>query len=145
MPVLAMAFLSTAVQPWNPSHLDALVDEAAAFNREVGVTGVLLFDGIHFLQYLEGPAAGLDVAFARVQRSPHHMGPQELGRGRPGGRLVPDWPMRWLLADPTQLRRVVNADWSDDATADGGRPSAGEAIGLLQAYLKPFVSPPNRT
>lgn len=140
MPVLAMAFLSKAVQPWNPANLDAVVDEAAAFNREVGVAGVLLFDGVHFLQYLEGPEAGLDVAFARVQRSPHHLGPQELGRGRPGGRLVPDWPMRWLLADPTQLRRVINADWSAEGPVWGERPSSDDALGLLQAYLKPFVS-----
>lgn len=144
MPVLAMAFLSKAVQPWDPAHLDAIVDEAAAFHRDVGVTGVLLFDGIHFLQYLEGPTAGLDVAFARVQRSPHHLGVQELGRGRPGGRLLPDWPMRWLLADPTQLRQVVNADWSAEGTEWGERPDADAGIGLLQAYLKPFLSPSSR-
>lgn len=115
MPVLAMAFLSKAVQPWDREHLDALVDDAAAFHRDVGVTGVLLFDGVHFLQYLEGPATGLDVAFARAQRSAHHLGVQELGRVRPGGRLLPDWPMRWLLAVP----RNCAASWMRT-----GRPKA---------------------
>lgn len=52
--------------------------------------------------------------------------------------------MRWLLADPTQLRRVVDADWSPEGAAWGEGPGAHAAIGLLQAYLKPFLSPSSR-
>lgn len=58
--------------------------------------------------------------------------------------MLPDWPMRWLPADPTQLRRVVDPDWSPEGAAWGERPGAHAALGLLQAYLKPFLSPSSR-
>lgn len=66
MPNSAIVYASRAAPGFTPEFLAALMEDAARFNRSAGVTGVLLFDGQRFLQYMEGPADGLDVAFSRV-------------------------------------------------------------------------------
>jgi len=92
--------------------LDHIVDDAARFNRNAGVTGVLLFDGERFLQYLEGPEDGLSVAYSRVLGARSHGGIVELQRGRVGQRRLPFWPMRWLPVQPNELKDLAHGDWT---------------------------------
>lgn len=89
MPIRAVAYASEAIRKiaadglgQTEGKLCAIVDDAARFNRNAGVTGVLLFDGEHFLQYLEGPEDGLSVAHSRVIGASSHTGLVELQRGR---------------------------------------------------------------
>ncbi|MGM3151424.1 BLUF domain-containing protein, partial [Escherichia coli] len=60
MPLRAIAYVSQASPDLSPERLDALVEDAARFNKLAGVTGVLLHDGGRFLQYIEGPPDGID-------------------------------------------------------------------------------------
>ncbi len=73
MPIRAVVYMSEAGNRLAgdkfglaSSKLDQIVDDAAHFNLDAGVTGVLLFDGTRFLQYLEGPDDGIGVAYSRV-------------------------------------------------------------------------------
>ncbi|MBW8775888.1 MAG: BLUF domain-containing protein [Stenotrophomonas sp.] len=54
MPNRAIVYVSEAVPGFTSERLKTLMEDAARFNRSAGVTGVLLFDGRHFLQYMEG-------------------------------------------------------------------------------------------
>ncbi|AWH48571.1 blue light sensor protein [Stenotrophomonas sp. SAU14A_NAIMI4_5] len=119
MPIRAVVYVSEAVPgvansgSGVPSQkLEELVQDAARFNRDAGVTGVLLFDGTRFLQYLEGPEDGLAVAYSRVLGSESHTGVVELQRGRVGQRRLPFWPMRWLPVERQDLASVAHADWT---------------------------------
>ena len=55
MPLRAIAYASEAVASLSAERLRGLVNDAVAFNEAADITGVLLFDGHRFLQYLEGP------------------------------------------------------------------------------------------
>ncbi len=67
---------------WPPSgKLQELVDDATRFNRDAGVSGVLLFDGT-LPPILGGPPDGLDVVFSRVLGASSHHDLIELQRGR---------------------------------------------------------------
>lgn len=121
-------------------RLCSIIDDAARFNRDAGVTGVLLFDGERFLQYLEGPEDGLSVAYSRVVGAGSHSGLIELQRGRVGRRRLPSWPMRWLPVESQELARMANADWTSffqrgDATA----PNA-TGMDLLQVAVQQQVA-----
>lgn len=142
MPFRAVGYMSQAVQPWNREHLDALVQRAASFNLEAEVTGVLLFDGISFLQYLEGPEEGLKRAYERVLSSPFHSEIIELGRGTVGSRLLPYWSMHWLLADPSQLRSVARADWTGFVRSTEASRRRSTAMDRLHLYLHPYIARP---
>ena len=47
---------------------------AESRNPELGLTGVLMFSGSHFAQFLEGPDAGLETMKASIFRDQRHRG-----------------------------------------------------------------------
>lgn len=148
VPIRAVVYTSEAAVDIAASRLGQtggrlceIVDDAARFNRDAGVTGVLLFDGGRFLQYMEGPDDGLQVAYSRVLGASSHSGLIELQRGRVGQRRLPFWPMRWLPVEPTELRRVASADWTGFAQREGGGAStSATGMELLSALVQPHAA-----
>jgi hypothetical protein len=119
--------------------LDQIVDDAARFNRNAGVTGVLLFDGERFLQYLEGPEDGLSVSYSRVLGASSHNGVVELQRGRVGQRRLPFWPMKWLPVEPEELRRVALADWTRFNQRGDADDANATAMDFLLAHVERYA------
>ncbi len=62
------------------ADIQAVVDKANHFNRSLNVTGILLFNGTHFFQLLEGPEDGVQSAFRRVCADTRHHNIVELLR-----------------------------------------------------------------
>ncbi|WP_229765965.1 BLUF domain-containing protein [Stenotrophomonas maltophilia] len=116
------------------------MEDAARFNRSAGVTGVLLFDGQRFLQYMEGPADGLDVAFSRVSGARSHTELTELGRGRVGQRRLPFWPMRCLSVSASELQRIALADWCRFIQRAVTSQDEAEAMEKLLAIVEPYAN-----
>ncbi len=99
-------------------HVDDLARVAARFNFEAGVTGVLLYDGLRFLQYNEGPEDSINVVYSRILRARSHCELIKLGRGRVSGRSFPYWSMRLLWVDDSEIRSVARSNW--DGLSRGG-------------------------
>ncbi|HEL3816632.1 TPA: BLUF domain-containing protein [Stenotrophomonas maltophilia] len=139
MPNRAIVYVSEAVSGFTSERLKALMEDAARFNRSAGVTGVLLFDGRHFLQYMEGPADGLDVAFSRVSGAGSHTDLMELARGRVGQRRLP-FPMRCLPVSADELRMIALADWTSfiqrAATNQEGATAMEKLLSIIEPYAK---------
>ena len=72
MSLHAIAYASEARADLQTTDLDRLLADATAFNRVAGVTGVLMFDGSRFLQYLEGPEDGIDSVYQRIANARSH-------------------------------------------------------------------------
>lgn len=111
MPISAIVYSSQAVPGLAAAQLEALVQDAIRFNGDVGVTGVLLFDGSRFLQYIEGPQDGVDVVYSRVLHARSHHELMELNRGQLGQRAFPYWSMRQITVDAMCLARVAAGEW----------------------------------
>ncbi|MBH1391330.1 BLUF domain-containing protein [Stenotrophomonas maltophilia] len=139
MPNRAIVYVSEAVSGFSPERLKALMDDAARFNRGAGVTGVLLFDGERFLQYMEGPADGLDVAFSRVAGASSHIHLIELARGRVGQRRLPFWPMRCLSVTADELREIACADWTRFIQRAVTEQADATAMGKLLLIVEPYA------
>ncbi|MGD9424633.1 diguanylate phosphodiesterase [Pantoea sp. NSTU24] len=63
--------------------LDTLADlarKANYINRSSSVTGILLFNGTHFFQLLEGPEAAVKAVYSRICKDPRHHNLVELLR-----------------------------------------------------------------
>ncbi|WP_323145438.1 BLUF domain-containing protein [Stenotrophomonas maltophilia] len=147
MPIRAVVYVSSAGEEivgdrlgLSNGKLDQIVEDAGRFNRSAGVTGVLLFDGERFLQYMEGPEDGLSVAYSRVLGASSHSGIVELQIGRVGQRRLPFWPMKWLPVEPAELRRLAQADWTrfnQRGDAESLNPTALDFLaGLVAPYAR---------
>lgn len=139
MPLRAIAYASEASAGLPTDRVDVLVDDAARFNKMAGVTGVLLHDGTCFLQYIEGPADGIDSVYERILQAGSHGDIVELARGRVSQRQFPYWAMRWVPVDPTLLRQLSVGDWAGFARRIGDDQSRPTAVDLLTRIVQPLL------
>jgi hypothetical protein len=128
MSLHAIAYVSQARPELASQELDALLADATAFNRMAGVTGVLMFDGERFLQYLEGPRDGLDSVYGRVLNASRHHGVRQLAAAVVGTRRFPHWTMANRRIDPLTMSHIIDAPWTG-ISAD--RPTAEQGLALL--------------
>lgn len=148
MPIRAVVYVSEAGSGsvgggsvLDASKLDWLVSDAARFNRDAGVTGILLFDGYRFLQYLEGPDDGLEVAYSRVQGATSHHDLVELHRGSVGRRRLPFWPMRWLPVGSPDMSSIARGNWSGFHQRGPIETPNSTAMDRLQHFVQQHVHP----
>lgn len=111
MPLHAYAYVSTAREGLDVPELDALLADATAFNRMAGVTGVLMFDGSRFLQYIEGPRDGLASVRARIGNARRHGSITLLAEGPIPTRWFPRWTMANRYVDTATLTGIATAPW----------------------------------
>ena len=68
-----LIYQSTVSDKFLPNtEIKSLVERSSANNRALGITGLLLLSGDHFLQVLEGPADAVNALFARIMADPRH-------------------------------------------------------------------------
>jgi len=95
----------------DPSQLTAIVERANLRNSQLQVTGILLFDGDHFLQVLEGPLTAVNVVYERINRDTRHSNVVELLRDyAPRRRFVDRGMMLFDLCSmtaPAVLRAIL--------------------------------------
>ncbi len=58
-----------------------ILAHARVFNFERAITGLLVFDGLRFLQHFEGPQAEVEALMDRIARDPRHVDVQVLYQG----------------------------------------------------------------
>lgn len=112
MPLSSIAYSSHAAEGLTLDQVNALVRDASHHNRLAGVTGVLLFDGHQFLQYIEGPPEALEFVFTRVVNSSRHGNIVVLARGHGDVRRFPYWSMHWIPVDQHELHAAAVSDWA---------------------------------
>ena len=78
--LIRLRYASLLAPEVTTSDIDVIVDRAAAWNREHGITGVLAIEGQSVLQVLEGPKADVEELFSKISRDPRHQGVVELDR-----------------------------------------------------------------
>ncbi len=71
--------------------------ESRVRNQAVGITGLLMFDGACFAQWVEGPVQAIDHLLARLRTDPRHHQMDVLWFESPGlGRRYPQWHFGYL-------------------------------------------------
>ena len=136
-PTHALVYTSTAHPEADNRYLDDILVDATALNEAAGVTGVLLFDGERFLQYLEGAPEDVSSAFHRVQQSKRHSGINVLMEGEVPRRYFSKWSMACRHAAPSLMQRLQRIRWQSRVVpqlAEQGEQNSG--IGLLLEFWK---------
>ncbi|VVE51233.1 hypothetical protein PCA20602_04717 [Pandoraea capi] len=94
------AYISRALPDLDPVALSKIIVHSRGFNDTHGVTGLLLYDGMTFCQYIEGPAQALADARQRIEASRHHCAIQVLLDGTPRQPgAFSSWSLGYLVLD----------------------------------------------
>ncbi|MGH1570651.1 BLUF domain-containing protein [Methylobacterium sp. P31] len=73
-----------------------ILDASQRNNREIGVTGALMFNAGAFAQVLEGPRQGVEATFERIQRDLRHSDVTVLQCGPAESRGFANWSMAFV-------------------------------------------------
>ena len=94
----------------------SIARQARLRNLQENITGLLIFDGACFAQFVEGPKEALISLIARLEVDPRHERMQVLSFSHSGiKRRFPNWQLGYLLVDDERmgacnLRSKVGAD-----------------------------------
>ena len=89
----AIVYVSKAARPVTRDDLAHLLEGAQRRNVEEGITGILLYADGYFMQYLEGPKAGLHRVYVVIKTHPLHYGLIDLVREPIQTREFAEWSM----------------------------------------------------
>lgn len=88
-----------------------IIRRARSFNRNNGVTGILVFDGLKFCQYIEGQRDVILTLARRIQTDDRHRLFKVMHQGYASDRRFSDWSMGYALdTQGVLLEAIGHAD-----------------------------------
>jgi hypothetical protein len=93
MSLKSLTYTSLAAIDLKPDDLEAIHRTARDINALEGVTGMLIYNGIHFLQVIEGAPNAIDDLVERLRRDPRHSGLEIRDEHEIEERSFPSWSM----------------------------------------------------
>lgn len=113
---MTLVQLVYASQPfgYDDAMLAGILLDARRCNARDDITGALICRADLYLQLLEGPAAAVEAAYARIARDPRHLDITRLHATAVTERLFPGWAMR---DDPARSWMWSQAEVADGAVA----------------------------
>lgn len=104
-------FTSILAPDQTPNVVGQIVSQARAAHAEHGITGLLVFDGLHFCQHLEGPTWALMRVIDQATQDPRHTALRVLHEGALGGRHYPRFDMGFAEVEgPDSLAELLQLD-----------------------------------
>ncbi|MEM9763837.1 MAG: BLUF domain-containing protein, partial [Pseudomonadota bacterium] len=92
-----LVYRSRATKALDGAGLADLVEAAQARNARENVTGCLVYDSGHFLQWLEGPGDGIDRIASSIRMDKRHDDIEVLDEAWTEKRVFSDWSMRLVV------------------------------------------------
>ena len=103
-----LLYVSAMAAP-DAEEIARICGRSRANNLRNGITGLLLFDGMAFCQYVEGPPKAVSALLGQLEHDPRHVDMRVLQFGAAAGvRRFPSWRLGYAFtADPAALARVA--------------------------------------
>ncbi len=131
-----LIYCSTATRSFSNADLLGLLRVARERNRELGVTGMLLYENGGFFQVIEGEAATIDELYAMIESDPRHHRLIKIIHEPVARRAFADWTMGFSRISADEVREVSGVN--DFFTAGDSllEVDAGRAKKILAAFRR---------
>lgn len=110
MHIHSITYTSVASYPLSKADIEHLLSSARRRNLEEHITGVLLYAEGRFMQYLEGPQAGLEVVMTHIKASPLHHHLDIHGMQAIESREYEAWSMAYVTPEEPGLSPSLSSD-----------------------------------
>ena len=133
MNLKSLTYTSFAGLDLQARDLEEIHRTARNANALEGITGLLIFNGTHFLQIVEGSRDAIEDLLERLRRDPRHSGLEVRDERKIQARSFPDWSMELVR---------VNAGYFDarDTIADRLPETVPEEIQLRLFRMTELIS-----
>jgi hypothetical protein len=103
MALKSLTYTSLARLDLDVADLEAIHRTAQEVNALEGITGLLVFNGTHFLQIIEGAPQAVDELVERLRRDPRHSGFEVRDDRAVPQRSFGSWSMELVLVSGSYL------------------------------------------
>ena len=109
MTLTSLTYTSLARLDLQTADLEDIHRTAREINALEGITGLLVFNGTHFLQIVEGSEAAIDDLVERLRKDPRHTGFEIRDQRKIEARSFPDWSMELVRVNVSyfQARETI--------------------------------------
>jgi hypothetical protein len=122
MDLISLTYTSLARLDLQSSDLEDIHRSARELNALDGITGLLVFNGTHFLQIIEGSRDAIEDLVGRLRRDPRHTGLEVRDERRVQKRSFPDWSMELVKVNASYFKaRETIADRLPDTVPEAIR------------------------
>lgn len=134
LPIKSLIYISRSARTLGPDDLDKIHHSALNLNALDGITGLLVYNGTHFLQIVEGVSEAIDDLLARLHRDPRHSDLKVVDETMVETCSFPDWSMSLIRVSAGRFdaRDDLETQLPDSAT-DGVRAKLLDALGAISA------------
>ncbi|RVT90386.1 BLUF domain-containing protein [Sphingomonas crocodyli] len=94
-----ITYISTARPGLSLSDVEAILARSRRNNRQTGITGLLIFDKVRFLQVIEGRLPDIEATFLRIAVDPRHRAVVRLSQRQIDAREFGQWAMASHVVD----------------------------------------------
>ena len=109
MTLTSLTYTSLARLDLQTADLEDIHRTAREINALEGITGLLVFNGTHFLQIVEGSETAIDDLVERLRKDPRHTGFEIRDQRKIEARSFPDWSMELVRVNVSyfQARETI--------------------------------------
>ena len=125
MDITSLTYTSLARLDLQASDLENIHRAARELNALDGITGLLVFNGTHFLQIIEGAPDAIDELLDRLRRDPRHNGLEVRDEQQVERRSFPDWSMELVRVSASYFEAK---DTVSERLPDATTPEVRERI-----------------
>lgn len=88
-----LVYSSVAINPFTESDLIKLLEQSRQYNKQVNITGMLLYAQDKFIQVLEGDKIVVNKLYSKIVVDPRHKKVTIVIEGESEERIFKDWSM----------------------------------------------------
>lgn len=135
----SLIYCSTAVKAFSPQELEEMLLNFRANNKNLDVTGALLYDGrVRLMQAIEGPELAIKMLFQKIMTDTRHHSVRVLSKCTTNQRNFDLWTMHYKEYSPET--GLNNSDELGFAGLFGDMPliDFDPTIELAQTFRKQF-------
>ncbi|MCR9129067.1 MAG: BLUF domain-containing protein [Alphaproteobacteria bacterium] len=138
--IYRLLYVSTAANTLSAPELEAILETAKTRNAALGLTGLLVFTGRHFMQLLEGERDAVEAVFAAICADDRHSSVAKLIAEPAPDRACPEWAMALQTPEGAEVT-PEQAFVANDATIRESLPDTmpGDLRLLFQSFNSVMV------
>lgn len=103
-----VVYISSATRHFSPEAIEDLLARARANNERTGITGILIYHDLSFLQIVEGTRDDVDRLMARIKRDPSHTSLRIVQDESISERDFKSWAMACRVASAEEARVIAH-------------------------------------
>ena len=138
--LLEIVYMSEPDQTLTDRDIIDILESSQENNEELCLTGVLFYDGRHFLQVLEGPNRSAWKIYSEILADPRHRNVVTIHEGPIHKRAFNQWGMAYRRIDPdSEILRLAREQLEEGEAVDPSIIHVGALIERANRAGKEFV------